>query len=130
MCRAELPVHFRGPLAQRLEAVLHPNLRAPSQRRGLPESAQPALSVGTPLRSPHRMVTKCRWSTSEAPPLTAEICGSAGVPLQVSASWPSSGRLLLAVKMAHVVTAGELLDGYSVLDIECLDRIYLNAYVP
>src|SRR6266702_4766792 len=32
--------------------------------------------------------------------------------------------------MAHVVTAGELLDGHSVLDIECPDRIYLNAYVP
>ena len=32
--------------------------------------------------------------------------------------------------MAHVVTAEELLDGHSVLDIECLDRIYLNAYVP
>ena len=32
--------------------------------------------------------------------------------------------------MAHVVTAGELLDGHSVLDVECLDRIYLNAYVP
>ena len=32
--------------------------------------------------------------------------------------------------MAHVVTAWELLDGHSVLDIECLDRVYLNAYVP
>src|ERR1039457_3697669 len=32
--------------------------------------------------------------------------------------------------MAHIVTAGELLDGHAVLDIECLDRIYLNAYVP
>ena len=32
--------------------------------------------------------------------------------------------------MAHVVTAGELMDGHAVLDIECLDRIYLNAYVP
>ena len=32
--------------------------------------------------------------------------------------------------MARIVTAGELLDGHSVLDIECLDRIYLNAYVP
>jgi len=29
--------------------------------------------------------------------------------------------------MTHVVTAGELLDGHSALDIECLDRIYLNA---
>ena len=32
--------------------------------------------------------------------------------------------------MAHTVTAAELLDGQVVLDIECLDRIYLNAYVP
>src|SRR5712691_11055955 len=32
--------------------------------------------------------------------------------------------------MTRVVTAGELLDGHVVLDIECLDRVYLNAYVP
>jgi hypothetical protein len=32
--------------------------------------------------------------------------------------------------MAHVVTAGDLLDGHVVLDIECLDRVCLNAYVP
>ena len=32
--------------------------------------------------------------------------------------------------MAHIVTAGDLLDGHPVLDIECLDRVYLNAYVP
>ena len=32
--------------------------------------------------------------------------------------------------MAHIVTAGELLDGHTVLDIECLDRIDLNAYIP
>jgi hypothetical protein len=38
--------------------------------------------------------------------------------------------LLWVVKVAHIVTAGELLDGHSALDIECLDRIYLNAYVP
>jgi hypothetical protein len=31
---------------------------------------------------------------------------------------------------ARVVTAGEVLDGHAALDIECLDRIYLNAYVP
>ena len=30
----------------------------------------------------------------------------------------------------RVVTANEVLDGHAVLDIECLDRIYLNAYVP
>src|SRR6202167_6645180 len=32
--------------------------------------------------------------------------------------------------MMHIVTAGELIDRHAVLDIECLDRIYLNAYVP
>jgi hypothetical protein len=32
--------------------------------------------------------------------------------------------------MSDVVTVPELLDGHTVLDIECLDRIYLNGYVP
>jgi len=31
---------------------------------------------------------------------------------------------------ARVVTVNEVLDGHVQLDIECLDRIYLNAYVP
>jgi len=31
---------------------------------------------------------------------------------------------------ARVVTAREMLDGHAALDIECLDRVYLNAYVP
>ena len=34
------------------------------------------------------------------------------------------------VIVTHVATAGELLDGHTVLDIQCLDRVYLNAYVP
>src|ERR671939_1933 len=29
-----------------------------------------------------------------------------------------------------VVTVNDLLDGHVALDIQCLDRIYLNAYVP
>ena len=32
--------------------------------------------------------------------------------------------------MSGMVTVPELLDGDTVLDIECLDRIYLNGYVP
>src|SRR6201989_456995 len=32
--------------------------------------------------------------------------------------------------MAQVVTVNDVLDGHVALDIECLDRIYLNAYVP
>ena len=31
---------------------------------------------------------------------------------------------------ARVVTVSEILDGHAALDIECLDRVYLNAYVP
>ena len=32
--------------------------------------------------------------------------------------------------MADMVTVNDLLDGYVRLDVECLDRIYLNGYVP
>jgi hypothetical protein len=31
------------------------------------------------------------------------------------------------VIMARVITVNDVLDGHVVLDIECLDRIYLNA---
>jgi hypothetical protein len=31
---------------------------------------------------------------------------------------------------AQVVTVNDVLDGHVALDIQCLDRIYLNAYVP
>jgi hypothetical protein len=34
------------------------------------------------------------------------------------------------VIMSRVVTVPELLEGHTALDIECLDRIYLNGYVP
>ena len=32
--------------------------------------------------------------------------------------------------MPRVGNVNELLDGHVMLDLECLDRIYLNAYVP
>ena len=32
--------------------------------------------------------------------------------------------------MAAPVSVAELLDGHVALEVECLDRIYLNAYVP
>ena len=32
--------------------------------------------------------------------------------------------------MAGVVNVNDLLDAHVVLDLECLDRVYLNAYVP
>jgi hypothetical protein len=39
-------------------------------------------------------------------------------------------RVHAVVMVQRIVTINELLDGHVVLDIECLDRIYLNAYVP
>src|SRR5690349_119263 len=35
-----------------------------------------------------------------------------------------------AVMCAHAVTVNDVLDGHVALDIQSLDRIYLNAYVP
>src|SRR6478609_6682010 len=32
--------------------------------------------------------------------------------------------------MAAVVTVNDVLDGHVSLDVECMDRIYLNGYVP
>jgi hypothetical protein len=32
--------------------------------------------------------------------------------------------------MGEVVNINDVLDGHTVLDLECLDRVYLNAYVP
>ena len=32
--------------------------------------------------------------------------------------------------MAAVVNVNDVLDGHVALDLDCLDRIYLNAYVP
>jgi hypothetical protein len=35
-----------------------------------------------------------------------------------------------AVMGTRVVTVNDVLDGHVALDIQCLDRVYLNAYVP
>jgi hypothetical protein len=35
-----------------------------------------------------------------------------------------------AVVMSEIVTVNDVLDGHVLLDVECLDRIYLNGYVP
>src|SRR5450631_945450 len=56
---------------------------------------------------------------SEAAPLTAEVGG-----------WSAASGAVTLVVMAGVVTVNDLLDGHVVLDLQCLDRIYLNGYVP
>jgi hypothetical protein len=32
--------------------------------------------------------------------------------------------------MAATVTVNDLLDGHAALNVQCLDRIYLNCYLP
>ena len=32
--------------------------------------------------------------------------------------------------MASVVNINDVLEGHVILDIECVDRLYLNAYIP
>jgi hypothetical protein len=32
--------------------------------------------------------------------------------------------------MTSVVNINDVLEGHVVLDIECVDRLYLNAYIP
>ncbi len=32
--------------------------------------------------------------------------------------------------MTAALTVGDLLDGHVTLDVQCLDRLYLNGYVP
>src|SRR3981189_2147060 len=39
-------------------------------------------------------------------------------------------RWEMVVMPEHVVTVTEVLDGHVALDVQCLDLIYLNAYVP
>jgi len=39
-------------------------------------------------------------------------------------------KAIAAGKAAGAVTVNEVLDGHVVLDLECLDRIYLNGYLP
>jgi len=38
--------------------------------------------------------------------------------------------LLVVVAMSCPVTVNDLLDGHAMLDVECLDRLYLSGYVP
>jgi hypothetical protein len=37
---------------------------------------------------------------------------------------------IAAANAAGVVTISQVLDGHVTLDLECLDRVYLNGYVP
>ena len=41
--------------------------------------------------------------------------------------WPGAVSIVV---MAEVLTVTGLLDGHVGLDVECLDRLYLNGYVP
>ena len=56
---------------------------------------------------------------NEASPLTAEAWGWSG--------WSGSAH---PVVMTATMTVNDVLDGRVGLDLECMDRTYLNGYVP
>src|SRR5712664_340111 len=87
------------------------------------------------------LVLKVRVVTGERGLGRSELAlGDAASPRCCRAAcWPDApGWLMLKVRgsgpeagmSGRVVTVNEVLDGHAVLDIECLDRVYLNAYVP
>src|SRR5712664_4147306 len=87
------------------------------------------------------LVLKVRVVTGERGQGRSELAlGDAASPRCCRAAcWPdAAGRLMLKVRgsgpeagmSGRVVTVNNVLDGHVVLDIECLDRVYLNAYVP
>src|SRR5258706_4515591 len=87
------------------------------------------------------LVLKVRVVTGERGQGRSELAlGDAASPRCCRAAcWrDAAGRLMLKVRgsgpeagmSGRVVTVNEVLDGHAVLDIECLDRVYLNAYVP
>ena len=93
----------------------------------LDTDAVDALTVrhGHPVRDPPCSSTsnsaRCRTRRPRHPRI-----GNPAAPCSTSRSRPPSE----GVAMAGVVNVNELLDSHVVLDLSCLDRIYLNAYVP
>jgi hypothetical protein len=72
-------------------------------------------------------------TTNEAPPQTAEV--GAGWWGDVARGWgagwcTTAGWSWRCAMASRVVTVNDVLDGHVTLDLECLDRIYLNGYVP
>src|SRR3954454_18459970 len=91
----------------------------------------PQAAIRRPLVDPRRNVPPL---ASEAPPRTAEVGGGTGFWTCV-VLWRVG---LVGVMLAfggvrdgkRAVTAADILGGHVSLDLECLDRIYLNGYVP
>ncbi len=44
--------------------------------------------------------------------------------------WSGRWAAVTLSAMAKPVTVNDVLEGHVALDLECLDRIYLSAYVP
>jgi len=91
-----------------------------------PPQATTPMAAAVPVRpaSDRRGV----WLAWVPPCLVAERLGQRSEPgLGVAAAprWAHAGLMA-----PQVVTVNDVLDGHVALDIECLDRIYLNAYVP
>jgi hypothetical protein len=72
----------------------------------------------------------CRWSSAVRP--GGERCDSALRFSRLRRDQASAGRACQAGNggVVAVATLADILEEHNVVDIDCLDRIYLNAYVP
>ncbi len=62
-------------------------------------------------------------------PLPPALSLAAAVGVEVGGpAKPALGRQ--AEGVASVVNINDVLDGHVALEVECVDRLYLNAYVP
>src|SRR5499425_2457386 len=116
-----------APFASRRSGATTTTIGGASDSRGRAlAGAAAAVSGGELLRpaSDRRggwlaWVRPCRWRGGQGggPSLAS---GIAAAP-----RWAHAGAMA-----QRVVTVNDVLGGHVVLDIECLDRVYLNAYVP
>jgi hypothetical protein len=53
--------------------------------------------------------------------LSLEVAGGGGVRARAA---------IVAANQTGTITISQVLDGHVRLDLECLDRVYLNGYVP
>jgi hypothetical protein len=113
--------------------AIHERQHAPTLDRRRPQITQPHRSRSQPaavvtneasLGPPsHRVAVRASVQVADGWRLSPVRCWPQGIA--ATPRWAHAG-----CTAQRIVTVNDLLDGHVLLDIECLDRIYLNAYVP
>src|SRR5579859_7118745 len=86
--------------------------------------------MGTNSARTHADRSQRRPLLSHVPALTLVRCACGRASDRPGAAVSTIIRLAGGDRVAEAVNINDVLDGHIVLDVECLDRIYLNGYVP